>query len=46
MTRTEDPRALRRRQDLWLAARERAGADYDAVMDLYAIRLRELREEQ
>jgi uncharacterized protein len=45
MARTDDPRALRRQQDRWLAARERAGSDYDAVRDLYDIRLRELREE-
>ncbi len=45
MARTPDPRGLRRQQDRWLAARERAGDDYDAVLRLYAIRTQELREE-
>ena len=45
MAESPDPSALRRQQDRWLAARERAGADYDAVLDLYEIRTRELREE-
>lgn len=45
MTNAPNPVALRRQQDRWLAARERAGDDYDAVLDLYKIRARELRDE-
>ena len=45
MARADDPRALRRQQDRWLAARERAGSNYDAVRELYDLRIRELREE-
>lgn len=37
-------RALRREQDSWLEVRESAADDPEAVADVYALRIRELRE--